>query len=346
MALVVAVGSACLPRTIVNCSQDEHCTTPEICQDGQCHLRADNASSSGMVGSSSSSGMASSSSGVVSACPPPVPLLTGVTADLNGTFAVDDCDVWAVGENNTVIHWDGSGVETVTGPFSGRDLQAVWADATGVWVVGDEPGMGSALFTATLERTSMNWTPVPGSITCDSWHPRMLKDPGGALWLSCPDIAGSGGDIYAWDATNSVWTARTEGFAVWSHAGHVYVASTDGVHDNGARMPGSPTNGAAVAVVDGVLTVWRSAGAGWGRQVLVNNTWMDDGAHSMFRLNRFDDARWVGINGWSGNRALVWGRGSSWLTVDSASTRVGDVAVTQTYVWFALPGGVLRPIAW
>lgn len=66
-----------------------------------------------------------------------------VTVPLNGIYGFADDDVWAVGEESTVLHWDGKTWTRLETPFDGRSevdrpaLSAVWGSSpTDVWAVG------------------------------------------------------------------------------------------------------------------------------------------------------------------------------------------------------------------
>ena len=66
-----------------------------------------------------------------------------VTAPLNGIFGFADDDVWAVGDQSTVLHWDGTTWTKLETPFDGAAagdrpaLSAVWGSSpTDVWAVG------------------------------------------------------------------------------------------------------------------------------------------------------------------------------------------------------------------
>ncbi len=66
---------------------------------------------------------------------------TPVTADLRGVFGFGADDVWAVGDESTVLHWDGKSWTKLATPFDGaRDkprLFAVWGSSkSDVWIVG------------------------------------------------------------------------------------------------------------------------------------------------------------------------------------------------------------------
>lgn len=65
-----------------------------------------------------------------------------VTADLRGVFGFDANDVWAVGDDATVIHWDGEAWTTIATPFEGASakprLFTVWGGAPNdLWIGGN-----------------------------------------------------------------------------------------------------------------------------------------------------------------------------------------------------------------
>lgn len=65
-----------------------------------------------------------------------------VIADLHGVFGFGADDVWAVGAESTVLHWDGSSWTKLSTPFDGASdkprLLAVWGSSPDdVWVAGE-----------------------------------------------------------------------------------------------------------------------------------------------------------------------------------------------------------------
>lgn len=65
-----------------------------------------------------------------------------VAADLKGLFGFGANDIWAVGDDSTVIHWDGTSWTKLSTPFDDADdkpnLVAVWGSSPDdVWIVGD-----------------------------------------------------------------------------------------------------------------------------------------------------------------------------------------------------------------
>jgi len=66
---------------------------------------------------------------------------TPVTADLRGVFGFDPNDVWAVGDESTVLHWDGEAWTKLATPFDvvadKPRLFSVWGSSKGdVWIAG------------------------------------------------------------------------------------------------------------------------------------------------------------------------------------------------------------------
>ncbi len=65
-----------------------------------------------------------------------------VSADLKSLFGFGPNDIWAVGDDSTVIHWDGTSWTKLSTPFDDADdkpnLVAVWGSSPDdVWIVGD-----------------------------------------------------------------------------------------------------------------------------------------------------------------------------------------------------------------
>lgn len=101
---------------------------------------------------------------VTSIPPPPdgsVPagwtVLSAGTKNLNAVNGYSDSAVWAVGNQGTILHWDGSGLTPETSGTT-ANLRSVWAvDANHVYAVGDSGTI--------LERTSGAWAPVAVGLT-------------------------------------------------------------------------------------------------------------------------------------------------------------------------------------
>ena len=201
--------------------------------------------------------------------PPGTPLL-----DWTIGFAADD--VWIVGREGTVLHWDGSAFEGETSGTD-EDLWGVWGtSAENLWAVG---GSGFPDATATLlHRTATGWSSVA--------LPPLMRSEVHALfkvWGSAEDdvwAVGQRGVVLHYDG--AVWEERLVGtgedlIAVWG-TGRDHVA-----------MVGGRGNG--------VLVVWD--GATYARRELnlvpgLNGVWM--GEPEVLHI--------VGVNGT--RMALAW----------------------------------------
>jgi hypothetical protein len=123
------------------------------------------------------------------------------TADLLAVFGTAGTRVFAVGESGTVLQYDGNAWSSL-GPVSGgEDLRGVWADSSGVWVVGD----GGAIY----RHDGTGWTSLKKDST--GWR---------AIWgRSSKELFVAGGtqvdhyDGSSWstvlgpgfDAVNAIW---------------------------------------------------------------------------------------------------------------------------------------------
>ena len=61
---------------------------------------------------------------------------TGTSVSLKGVFARSSNDVWIVGENSTVLHYDGSKINVHSVPVSGVELVEVHGNTMDIWAVG------------------------------------------------------------------------------------------------------------------------------------------------------------------------------------------------------------------
>lgn len=91
---------------------------------------------------------------------------SGVSTKLNDLFGTSATDVWAVGDNGTILHRDGSSWSTVNSGTT-KNLNAVWAKSPGeVWVVGDGGTVlhySGGAFTAQSSGTMGNLITVSGA---------------------------------------------------------------------------------------------------------------------------------------------------------------------------------------
>jgi photosystem II stability/assembly factor-like uncharacterized protein len=72
------------------------------------------------------------------------PSTVGVATELHGVAAVAANDVWAVGDNGTIVHWDGAlwSTRSVSGWTGGKRFNAVsFFDSQNGWAVGDGRGV-------------------------------------------------------------------------------------------------------------------------------------------------------------------------------------------------------------
>jgi len=64
-------------------------------------------------------------------------LLSGITTDLNTVIALSDTDVWIAGDAGVLLHWDGTTLKPVAGPFGNRTLTKLHSPAAGdLWLAG------------------------------------------------------------------------------------------------------------------------------------------------------------------------------------------------------------------
>jgi hypothetical protein len=116
---------------------------------------------------------------------------SGVTVDLLGVAGTSSADIWIVGANGTLLHFDGQHLAPFPSPFTGA-LNSVWgASATDAWAVGE----GGAV----LHFDGRAWTRVTSPAT------RTLRSVRGAASNQVV-AAGDGGALLRWDGTRwSEW---------------------------------------------------------------------------------------------------------------------------------------------
>ncbi|BDG03397.1 WD40/YVTN/BNR-like repeat-containing protein [Anaeromyxobacter oryzae] len=238
--------------------------------------------------------------------------------DLRAVFARSTTDVFAVGEQGTILHWTGDRLEAMPSPTR-RTLNGVWGTATGtdVWAVGEDSVIlrydGTSWKVeqdAVIEVTGTDLLAVFGTGAGDVWavgeSGRVLhrgaagtwtvQRPGGAdttllaVWTSGPGdvwiVAGSIAPptLLHWDG--STWSSRAlpdDGYAVWGTGRNdVWVVGPDGIW------------GGLAYHYDG--TTWTTKGAsGVGRSLSgtgPTDIWAVDGSRF---LRHWDGTQWTEV---------------------------------------------------
>ncbi len=149
------------------------------------------------------------------------------TAVLMDVWAAASDDVWAVGDDGTVLHFDGAAWSAQTNPAGERSvLAAVWgASRTDVWAVGSD--------------TIIHWNGSAWSVTA---HPEV-----GDLGLS--DVHGSGPD--------DVWAVGKGGILHWTGDAWTVSATEPQNRSNKAVFALSPT--AVYAASAGTISRWTGS---------------------------------------------------------------------------------------
>lgn len=115
------------------------------------------------------------------------------TAGLYGVWGTAANDIWAVGDNNNIVNYDGSTWSTLQSGASGR-LMAVWgSDPKNVWAAGD----------SVMRWDGSSWTPQSVPVALSESYPI------NSIWgSSSDDVWMAGGSILLhWNG--SVWAAPT-----------------------------------------------------------------------------------------------------------------------------------------
>lgn len=153
-----------------------------------------------------------------SASPAYVPKTIVKSAHLNDIFGFSDTDIWAVGNQGTILHYDGSTWTEASPKITQNNLRAVWgASAEDVWAVGDN----ATILRRTTASGAFNQvtSPVP------------INKLNGVWGTSAQNIfaVGDSGTLLRWDGSS--WNqSNNTGFAghfqgVWaSDSENVFVA--------------------------------------------------------------------------------------------------------------------------
>jgi len=108
-------------------------------------------------------------------------------------------DVWAVGENGTIAHYDGSSVSLETSPTT-ETLFGVWgSSADDLWIVGGKPDVSGVIF----HKTNGSWQQISGLQNTGAYF---------KVWGSAADdvyVCGQSGTLLHFDGTQ--FTSQTTG---------------------------------------------------------------------------------------------------------------------------------------
>lgn len=255
-----------------------------------------------------------------------------------------DSDIWAVGENGTILQYDGSLWQPApeSGQWSSYTLRAVWGrSATDLWAVGDRGLI--------LHYDGKHWQEdaASGSVTTVDLH-GIWGDAANNLW-----VVGSLGTILHRDDNGFTARQRTNQtlYGVYgSDSSHVYavgagntVLSYDGA-DFSLQNVGSVTSAvdwravwtadAAVWVVGTDGNLLRNSGTGWSNTKIAAN-------HLYALKGRNASDLWV--SGDSGT--LLHFDGSGWKPASGTGLPVSAdlraISVTPSAVWLVGAGGTI-----
>jgi len=236
---------------------------------------------------------------------------------LNDVFAINENNVWVVGNGGTILYYNGS---TWTAQTSGtsEDLNGVWgSSATSVWAVGDN---GTVLFfdgtswTAQTSGTSENLNGVWGSSATSVWAVGgggVIQFYNGSSWATQTSgtvntlesvwgssatsvwAVGISGTIVFSSNGGSTWTAQTSGttailYDVWgSSATSVWISGSQGgvilFSSDGGSNWATQSSGNSVSL----LSIWGSSGT---------SVWAVGGSG---RILFYNGATWAPLNWWT-----------------------------------------------
>lgn len=210
-----------------------------------------------------------------------VPGTNAGSAHLNDIFGFSDADIWAVGNQGTVLHYNGKSWtdERARNPKSANHLRAVWGAASDdVWMVGENStilhrtasdGAFAAVTSPTAGGVSLNgvWGTGPRNVYIVGGAGTLLHWDG-ASWMSA-NTTGFTGDF------QGIWARDQDNIFVAGFSGTVgYVYKGDGVtwrdiSPSGLyrainKIRGSSTDN--VVITEGVengQNTWVYNGSGW-----------------------------------------------------------------------------------
>lgn len=248
---------------------------------------------------------------------------TGVTGYLWGIYSSGPSDIWVVGDNGAVLHYDGTAWNRVS--FTTEKLLSIWgAGANDIWV----GGYGAKVFH--YDGTSWSAVPVPGSGTLLGLTGTGSRD----VWAT------NGSAVSHWNGTawsNTSVTGTTQ--AVWAVSpSDVWAVGTSGSanHYDGTKWTSVPT-----PVTD---TFWGVGGSG-GKDVWavgMNGAIARWDGTSFKKVAAGTTANLVSVAAISASDAWIagWGatllrwNGTTWIPVSTGVTsNLMAVLPTPTSLW-------------
>ena len=263
-------------------------------------------------------------------------MTSGTTMGLNGVWGSSANNVFAVGWSGTILHYDGNTWTKMTNGDT-HDLAAVWGDsANSVFAVGSMQTI--------LHWDGTTWTAMttPG-----------LESGFNAVWGTAYNnvyIVGTGGDIYHFDGTS--WTAMSSDtsatlFAIWgSSASDIWAAgslTSSKVHYNGSAW-----SGGGMPLLEYYTGLWGTAS---NNIYMTGYTWMG----GIGTIDRYNGSSWsslgipscdslVGIWGSSDNNIFAVGDRGTILYYGSgcvAGPSRASVGTTLGEVAFTTDAGLI-----
>ncbi|HVT39092.1 MAG TPA: Ig-like domain-containing protein [Gemmatimonadaceae bacterium] len=269
---------------------------------------------------------------------------SGTTQPLHGVWGTAASDVWAVGGNGTILHYDGTAWSTAPSGTT-RFLYAVWGtSASNAWAVGDNGTI--------LHYDGTAWSTAPSGTT----------QPLHGVWGTAASNAwavGGNGTILHYDGT--AWSTAPSGttellLGVWgTSASDVWVAGGDYysggtiLHYNGASWSAS-----ASGAIPGAWAVWGTS---------ASNVWAVGNAFYSGWFIHYNGSSWstagsTGLNQyllgiWGSSASDAWAvgyngqilhyDGAIWSSVSSGTAQEldGVWGTSAANVWAVGAGGVI-----
>jgi photosystem II stability/assembly factor-like uncharacterized protein len=138
--------------------------------------------------------------------------ISPTTNNLKDVWAISENDVWAVGDGGTIIHYDGSGWTINSQGLTDKNLRGIsGCDATHLYAVGDS---GTVL----IYSGGPNWGQDGTFISSKNLYCVTVLDPT-HVWCAGPRYDdGTGGHIYKWESATGWELEHTRGEPVWGVA--------------------------------------------------------------------------------------------------------------------------------
>lgn len=270
-------------------------------------------------------------------------------------YATDANNAWAVGNNATVLQWNGSAwiSHTIQAGFTSQRF-GVWASsASDVYVVGISTGNQIHHYDGS------SWTNIGTSV---NWGTGSIR----SVWGSSANdvwITGTNGRVFrmqnnSWSSKSSGVPATLSGLRIWgTDAGNIWLIGSTGASNTGTILKwneGSQswdTQASGLAAIKGIWgsgpsAMWAAGGNGAAQQGkiyrLIGATWTDAspaGSYASFYHIGGSNAYNIWAVGYNGlmykYNGSSWAAESAFVTTDINAVAAGASGTTGSRLWTA-----------